>query len=156
MKVLVKGDWSQAKIIFPKDADFITGDLGHIPPYDAAFLGHYLPTFKQHECVVYLKEIYPMLKNMGEIWVTVPSLEWAAREIVTKDNPSIITPFMIYGTEEEPYRCGFTLFWLRVVVQGAGFIVRKAVQEVYKIGVDDEKFDAVQNLVIGMKYDEGT
>lgn len=154
MKVLVKGDWAQAKQIFPKDTTFITGEVGDIPPYDAVFLGHYLQTLEHERVIPALEEFYNKLINNGEIWITTPSLDWIAREIVVKDEPMVLVPFMLYGSSKEPYRTGFTLLWLRVVVQSAKFIVRKAIQEVFNIGIDGgERYQAVQNLVIGLKHE---
>ena len=152
MKVLVKGDWSQASTLFPQDSVF--DDTGENPPYDAAFLGHYLQTLNLSDVVPYLKELALLLDVGNEIWVTVPSLEWAAREIVTKDEPSVIIPLLIYGAVSDPHHCGFTMMWLRVALENAGFTTRKAVQEGYQLNIDGiGEYMAVQNLVIGMKYD---
>jgi hypothetical protein len=150
MKVLVKGDWSQAHTIFPQDSVF--DDIGKNPPYDAAFLGHCLQMLNLSEVVPYLKEVADLLGELAEVWVTVPSLEWAAREIVTKDEPSVVIPLALYGPTSDPHRCGFTLMWLRVAMEGAGFTTRKAVQEAYQLNIDGiGEYMAVQNSVIGMK-----
>lgn len=156
MKVLLSGDAEHARgTIFPEDAEYFTSyaQAQDAAPLDAIYLGHDLQKSDRKYVVDVLKDYRDLLREYGELYVTVPSLEWTARELLQVDEPSLAAYHNLYGTEEEPHRSGFVLLWLRVAMQEAGFMVRHATQELYKMTAGDKVYPNVQNLVIGARYD---
>ena len=124
--------------------------------FDAIYCSHVLEHIPRAEVINTLKNLVAPLKPGGELWVIVPAMEWAARELL-KDTPSpVVVPF-IYGgqsNEWQYHKCGFTLNLLRQLFVLAGFVPRQAYQSPFTITSGDKDFPALQNIVIGMKYVE--
>ena len=158
MKVLPLGSDTQAKEIFPPDTEF---DKAYHPGkknyYNIIFLGHFLQFKDRREISPFLKQLRESLVEDGELWVTVPSLEYAALQILKDDNPSFDAFTALYGDDANPHKCGFRLLELRLVVTNAGYEVRRAVQEGYKIGMitkdGTQEMLSMQNLVIAARHD---
>ena len=76
------------------------------------------------------------LKSGGEIVIFVPSLEWAAVQILSPErNPALI--LHLYGTQTKPsefHSCAFTLLDLRSMCSLAGIAVTHASTCEYMIG----------------------
>jgi len=158
MKVLTLGSDTQAKEVFPADTEFDKAfHPGKKAHYDAIFLGHYLQQKDRKEVPALLKEIRGALVEDGELWVTVPSLEYAALQILKDDNPSMDAFTALYGDDANPHKCGFRLLELRLVLLNAGYEVRRAIQEPYKIRMNTQagaqEILSMQNLVIGIRHD---
>lgn len=74
-----------------------------------------------------LQGIADRLEEGGEAHVFVPSLDWAARQMM-KAQPSPATEFVIYGPQYqgEVYQSGWTIIALRSYMHRCGFIVTAA------------------------------
>jgi hypothetical protein len=153
MKVLTLGSDTQAKETFPADTEFDKAlHPGKKNYYDAVFLGHYLQTKDRKEVPEILKNIYPILKEDGELWATVPSLEFAALQILKDDNPNFTYFTALWGADDQPNKCGFRLLDLRMVVTNTGYLVRRAIQEAYQESINGQPMLTMQNLVIAVKH----
>ena len=76
-----------------------------------------------------IKALHNALTRKGELYLTVPSIEWAFEEIMVKDQPSPLVWDAIYGrqrSEGELHLCGFTLADLRSILVSNGFVVLDA------------------------------
>jgi len=158
-KVLVYG-FGNYNDLFP-GCDITELDDGNIPEkidddYEIVYLGHILQRYPRDQVGTIIKQFAEYLKPYGEMWVVVPSLEWAARELYTQDHPGMIPYVMVYGNSFDPHLSGFTLNWLRVAMQVNGLIVRKAVQEWVHIKEGDNEMKVMQNLCIAYKPKQET
>jgi predicted SAM-dependent methyltransferase len=122
--------------------------------FDMIVLDHVLQQFNRRdvpEAIEYYKE---KLKTGGDMIVTTPSLEWACSEIVTNDNPSAMVYLSLYGDDNVQNRSGFTLNWLRAILERAGFYTKIAIGEWYIAEVNGQREKAMKNTVIGTKMPE--
>ena len=144
------------KDLFP-DCDITVLDDNNLPEqieegsYEIVYLGHILQRYPREQVGEIIKQFITYLKPYGELWVVVPSLEWAAKAVYSKDQPGIVPYVMLYGRDDDPHLSGFTLNWLRVAMQVNGLVVRKAVQEYVHVMDGDVETKAVQNFCIGFK-----
>lgn len=151
MRVLALGDQSQRSMYFPEDTEYVD-EL----PYEAALLASTLQTVQRTQVTQVLQTLYDDLPDGGRLVVTVPSLEWACTEIVTKADISLGAYMSIYGTEGEPFLTGFTLLWLRRCMEEAGFVIVEARTESFKMrftmGEIKTEEIAKQHIAIGVKH----
>ena len=150
MRVLAIGDPTQRSMYFTDDTEFVNEE-----PFEAALLASVLQTLPRNKVQEALENIYNLLPDGGRIIVTVPSLEWACRNVVTQNDISLAAYIAIYGVEGEPHLTGFTLLWLRRSLEEAGFIVVEARSEgfkmQFKMGALKTEEPASQHIAVGIK-----
>lgn len=123
--------------------------------FDIVFLSHVLEHIdraKVFDTVTYLKSA---LKDGGELWLIVPSLEWVGQEL-SKDKPSPITLAALYGSQSNEWqyhKTGFTLFQLRTLIEKAGMIPRQAYQGPFTVEMNNKEYPAVQNIIVAKRWD---
>ena len=125
--------------------------------FDIVYMSHVLEHIDRMKVINAFRYTISALKNMGEVWVVVPSLEWAANEVLQKRD-GIHVQGMIFGGQNHPldfHRVGFTLFGLRQLMELCGLLIRKAYQSPFEIVMADRKFNCIQNVVIAIRYDNG-
>ncbi len=155
MRVLALGDKSQAAMFFGEDAEYINET-----PFEAVFLGSHLQTVQRHQVVTVLEKLAVELPDGGRIIATVPSLEWACKEIVIRDPEELgLAPYIsIYGTEEELCKCGFTMAWLRLCFEEVGMLVVSATSEWFTMhigmGEASKEERAMQHVIIALKREK--
>lgn len=166
-----KGYWPDANVL-TLDADpdthpDVLGDLFHVPEPDASFdrilASHVLEHVEYKRVNEALTELARLLAPGGELHVFVPSLEWAARQILS-ESPSPATIMHLYGLQSTPWqyhKAGFTLMALRQVVSSVGLNVAVARRAIYKVvGKDAQgkpvEFECEQHYVVGVKPKEVT
>lgn len=158
--------WPGAEVL-TLDADAgthpdVVGDLFSVPEPDNSFdrilLSHVLEHVEYKRVHEALVELARLLAVGGELHIFVPSLEWAARQILS-DQMSPATIMHIYGLQSTPWqyhKAGFTLLALRGVVGGAGLNVAIARRSIYHITGTNAQgepvdFEAEQHYVVGVK-----
>ncbi len=123
--------------------------------FDIVYASHVLEHIDRNKIIPTLVNISRALKNLGEMWVIVPSLEWGAQEVL-KGSQSPALQGLIFGGQNNSWdyhRTGFTLASLRTLFEIVGLVIRKAYQSPFKIGMDAEEYVCIQNIVIGARYD---
>lgn len=124
--------------------------------FDIVYVSHVLEHIDRSFVIGTFINLSAALKNLGEMWIIVPSMEWAAQEILNQRDGRHIQG-MIWGgqnTSWDYHRCGFTLSALRQLFELTGLVVRKAYQSPFGIVLDgDKQVNCVQNVVIGAKYE---
>jgi len=123
--------------------------------FDIVYMSHVLEHIDRDKVINTFRYTISALKNMGEAWIIVPSLEWAAGEIIKK-NDGIHIQGMLYGSQLAPlefHRVGFTLMGLRQLAEVCGLLVRKAYQAPFDVHLAERRFHCVQNVVVAMRYD---
>lgn len=123
--------------------------------FDIVYVSHILEHIDRMKVIDTFRNISGAVRNMGEVWVVVPSLEWAANEIINR-REGIHVQGVLYGGQDHPldyHRVGFTLASLRQMVELCGLIVRKSYQSPFTTIFDNKSYQCLQNVVIGMRYD---
>jgi predicted SAM-dependent methyltransferase len=121
--------------------------------FDAAICFHFLEHVDRALVISVMINIAGAVKPGGVVWVTVPSFEWAAREIMAgRDNSAV--QYIVFGAQYNPWdyhRIGFTLGALKEVITRAGLEIEVACQQEIIVHVQDAKCEALQNLVKARK-----
>ena len=123
--------------------------------FDLVVCSHVLEHIPRIKVPSTFKNIHKTVKNMGELWVLVPSMEWAAREIV-EGRHSLAVEANVFGSQMDDYqyhKCSFTLSALRHLFDEAGLLVKKAYQSPYLVAFDNVEQLCIQNIVIGARVD---
>ena len=123
--------------------------------FDVVYASHVLEHIPRMQVVEVVRNLAKALKDGGELWFVVPSLEWIAQEIYRGRYDPIVLGF-IYGGQSDEYdyhKCGFTLIGLRSLLKLAGLVERKAYQSIFTMTIGEDEFQAIQNVVIGMRHD---
>lgn len=164
------GPKPQAKIMWPDatietlDADTkynptYVADCQSIPDklfgkYDHVLASHVLehvPYFQTHETLVHWSML---VKPGGLLHIIVPSLEWAAKEVLS-GHPSMAIFGHLYGgltTQWDAHYNGFWMKRLRAEMEYAGLAVENAASMPYKIkAMNGEVVDAEQHYAAGRK-----
>lgn len=155
LKVLAQGDIERVRQRYGGDGIEIVDDF---PPkegeYDLIVLDHLLQQAKRTQAPKIIEFYKKALKVGGELIVITPSLEWIAQQILSDDNPPLIVYLNLFGVDQEPHLSGYTLYWLRLLLQSAGLRVRSASGEWYIGRINDAQYEVMQNVVVGVKVDE--
>lgn len=122
--------------------------------YDGILASHILEHIAYRDTQPTLDAWARLLAPKGELHVLVPSLEWAAIQLLS-DNPSPATLGNIFGgqnTEWDFHRSGFTMRLLRSMFDRTGLATRVAKTGLFQIGVGETIFDVEQHYVMGVKH----
>jgi len=112
----------------PPDSDLIE-------KYDIVHCSHMLEHVNRNKVMTTITNLAKMVKVGGELWVIVPSMEWAAREIIS-NRESVYVQMMLYGGQNSEYdfhRVGFTLITLRQLLDAIGLVIRQAHQSIFSL-----------------------
>jgi hypothetical protein len=123
--------------------------------FDIVYVSHVMEHIDRIRVIQTLVYLSKALKNLGEMWVIVPSMEWGAQEILA-GRDGLHIQGLIFGGQNTPWdyhRCGFTLSALRTLFDLIGLVVRKAYQSPFGIELGENVVNCVQNVVIGARYD---
>lgn len=154
-----------AKIIHlntdPEQYHDILADAANIPAelhekFDAVFASHVLEHFSYWQTNNVLEGWIKCIKPGGELHIVVPSLEWAAREVLS-ENPSPAVYAQLYAgqvNQWDVHYTGFTMRKLRQLFEKLGVNCHTATTGVYHIRVGSVgEFEAHQHYVAGVKGD---
>lgn len=134
------------------DEGWLTGD-DHAGEFDLIWMSHVLEHLPLRVVPRALARLAGMLAPQGQLHIKVPSLEWAAWEIVREtDNPVVL--FHLYGSQQDEWQhhlWGYTLPALRAYLERAGLALAVATRQTYHIGYSDQVYPAEEHLVIGVK-----
>jgi len=134
-----------------------------VQPFDNIVMSHVLEHLDIQKVPNILNKLWKLVRyydhatEQGQVLIKVPSMEWAAKEIVNeKANPVVM--FHIYGAQFNQFqihRWGYTMPSLRAFMRGAGFTEFQAGVSQYQIYLGDQPFPAIENVVIGIKLQNG-
>lgn len=163
----------QAQYVFP-DAEITTldawedykpdivGQANNLPEvlggrkFDVIFASHILEHIPYWDVDRVLSEWVSCINEGGSVHIVVPSLEWAARQILS-EKPSRATIPHLYAGIVNPYDVhlgGFTLRLLRAKMEKAGLAIARSVTGDYTILIGEEEMLAEQHYVAGYKLSE--
>ena len=162
------GPKPQAQMVWP-DAELVTIDANPdanadykidasvIPDelqgqFDHVLASHVLEHFPWHQTVPVLKEWIKLLKRGGDLNIIVPSLEWAAREILSEQPSPAVIPHLYAGVvnQWDVHVSGFTMRHLRTVMEAVGLRVDLARSAPYTIMAIGKPYQAEQHFIRGV------
>jgi predicted SAM-dependent methyltransferase len=123
--------------------------------FDGIFASHVLEHFPWWDIPRLLANWVTCLNPGGSIHIVVPSLEWAAKQILS-ETPSPALQGHLYSDMSTPYHIhvgGFTMRLLRTQLEKAGLAVGTATTAEYQIQAYGEIHVAEQHYVAGYKID---
>lgn len=155
--------FSGAKIVTldvdEKQQPDIVADAANMPAtlynkLDGLLASHVLEHFSYWQTEKVLEGWVKCLKDGGELHILVPSLEWAAREVLS-ENPSPAVYAQLYAgqvNQWDVHYTGFTMRKLRQLMERVGINCHTAKTGVYHIRVGSMgEFEAHQHYVAGVK-----
>ena len=124
--------WPHARITYldidPEFKPDIVADAAHLPgnlagKFDAIFSSHVLEHFSYRDTVDVLVGWGKCLKKCGRVVTIVPSLEWAAKEIMTGNPSPVVWPHLFAGnsSQYDHHLNGFTQQSLKLDFEKAGY-----------------------------------
>lgn len=127
--------------------------------FDRVVASHVLEHLALGEVAPALREVWRVLKVGGEAHIFVPSIEWAARQVLA-EHPSPILFFHLYGSQQTPWqfhKCGFTMLALRTRMADAGLVPMAAQRAIYYVDNttgdgQTTRYEAEQHYVVGVKH----
>ncbi|HEY6022120.1 MAG TPA: hypothetical protein VIY48_20300 [Candidatus Paceibacterota bacterium] len=137
----------------------IVGDAAEMPPelygkLDGLLASHVLEHFSYWKTNEVLAGWIRCLKEGGELHILVPSLEWAAREVLS-ERPSPAVYAQLYAgqvNQWDVHLTGFTMRKLRALFEQSGISVHTARTGVYHLRVGNlGEFEALQHYIAGVK-----
>lgn len=157
-------EWQGAKIITldidKKQNPDIVADAANMPQMlkgqlDGLLASHVLEHFSYWKTEEVLKGWVDCLKDGGELHILVPSLEWAAREVLSeKPSPAVYAQLFAGQVNEwDVHLTGFTMRKLRQLMDRVGIKTQVARTGVYhvRVGTAPHEFEALQHYVAGTK-----
>lgn len=155
--------WKGAKIL-TLDVDeklkpSIVADAADMPPelygkLDGLLASHVLEHFSYWKTDDVLANWVRCLKDGGELHILVPSLEWAAREVLS-EQPSPAVYAQLYAgqvNQWDVHLTGFTMRKLRQLFEKSGLATHTARTGVYHVRVGAlGEFEAHQHYIAGVK-----
>lgn len=129
-----------------------------ISRFDLVFMSHVLEHIDRGKVENAVRNVSRALKNGGEIWIMVPSLEWVVERFDPFKGTDMVLHAMLYGGQQSEFdyhRCAFTLFDLRMIFDRVGLVTRRAYQTTFLLEdlSHDVAKECVQNVIIGMRND---
>lgn len=125
-----------------------------IGKFDGFLASHVLEHFSYWNTETVLAGWVKCLKDGGELHILVPSLEWAAREVLS-ERPSPAVYAQLYAgqvNQWDVHYTGFTMRKLRQLMERVGISVHTAKTGVYHIRVGSlGEFEAHQHYIAGVK-----
>ena len=121
--------------------------------YDHVLASHVLEHFPWFMTDKVLLEWKKVVKPGGYLHVIVPSLEWAAKQILSEHPSKAIYPHMKAGqtTQYDYHLSGFMMRSLRSIFDIVGMAVVRARSGAYTIKVVGELMEAEQHYICGQK-----
>jgi hypothetical protein len=119
--------------------------------FDRIFVSNSLPELERDAVMKFLDKAYNALIDGGELVVQVPMAEFAAKRLFT-NKADAMTYYMLYGSDEHPFRACYTMMQIRTLLSRAGFYVKEATEAILKLTtVTGEALDLPVHSLIAAK-----
>lgn len=149
---------SMAKTLWP-DAEITSWDYTSPLPekffgtFDIVFSNNVLQRSSYHIMISLLTLYSACLNEGGQVHIIVPSLEWAAREVLS-EKPSPVSMIMLWGGQggdNSVHMSGFTMRGLRSYLEKVGLFVTAAKTDQYTLQVNGKDHQTEQHYVCAVK-----
>ena len=121
--------------------------------FDRIFVSNCLPELDRDAVMTFFEKARKALVVGGELAIQVPMAEYAARQLFTnKADP--MTYYMLYGSDEHPFRACYTMMQLRTLLARANFNVREATEAILKLTTTaGENIDLPVHSLVAVRND---
>ena len=121
--------------------------------FDRIFVSNCLPELDRDAVMTFFDKARKALVVGGELAIQVPMAEYAARQLFTnKADP--MTYYMLYGSDEHPFRACYTMMQLRTLLARANFNVREATEAILKLTTTaGENIDLPVHSLVAVRND---
>jgi len=129
------------------------GDMEYKEMFDAILASHVLEHFPYYRTIDVLTRWKDALIKDGKLIIIVPSWEWSARQVLSETPSKAIWGHTFAGqtNEWDVHRAMFKLSHLRVILEKIGMNVIEARTSKYTLMVGNERVEAEQHEIIGVK-----
>lgn len=119
--------------------------------YDRVLCRHSLSILEPETIPATFDKLAELLADWGELWVITPALEYFAAQCYS-ESPAPVFHQVVFGSPMAHNRCGFTLAWLRSLVETENLSIQQARQQKWEIPYQDTVIPVLENIVIGRKF----
>jgi len=121
--------------------------------FDRIVLSNCIPELTKNQVMPFLEMIHSILIPKGEVWVHVPLAEYACKQIFT-NKATLLTFYMLYGNDDQPFRACYSLLNIRLIMERAGFIVRSATEGMLELKTSTgEKYNLPIHSLVATKLE---
>lgn len=122
--------------------------------YDRVVMSNTIPELPKNRVMEILEMVYKVLRPRGELLVHVPLAEFACKQIFT-NKATMLTYYMLYGNDDQPFRACYSLLNIRLLIERAGFIVRSATEAFLELQTTTgEKYNLPVHSLVATKYEQ--
>ena len=124
--------------------------------FDRVYVSNAIPELPRDEVMPFLDKLRKTIAIGGELIVQVPMAEYACKQIFM-NKPDLMTYYMLYGNDAQPFRACYTMMQIRTLLARAGFNIREATEAILKLTTTTgEVVDLpVHSLVAGLSSNPG-
>lgn len=121
--------------------------------FDRIFVSNSLPELGRDEVMKFLDRAREALAEGGKLSIQVPMAEYAAKQLFTnKADP--ITYYMLYGSDEHPFKACYTMMQIRSLLARAGYNVTEASEAILQLkSVTGEIIDLPVHSLVAVRND---
>ena len=121
--------------------------------FDRIFVSNSLPELGRDEVMKFLERAREALAEGGKLSIQVPMAEYAAKQLFTnKADP--MTYYMLYGSDEHPFKACYTMMQIRSLLARAGYNVTEASEAILKLKtIEGEVIDLPVHSVTAVRND---
>ena len=121
--------------------------------FDRIFVSNSLPELGRDEVMRFLDRARDALAEGGKLSIQVPMAEYAAKQLFT-NKADQITYFMLYGTDDHPFKACYTMMQIRSLLARAGYNVTEASEAILKLKtIEGEVIDLPVHSVTAVRND---
>lgn len=125
--------------------DYIATDYDE--PFDMILCVHALQTLWADEIGPVIIKLLKDLKDRGELRIHVPATEQALKSMLRQQQDPMAF-YMVWGTKDNPFHSGFTLLWLRALIEQAGAVIRLADMGIFTVKQGEKDVKGVEHVVV--------
>jgi hypothetical protein len=119
--------------------------------YDRVICRHSLSVLEPETIPETFDKLTELVADWGELWVITPALEYFAAQCYS-EMPAPVFHQVVFGSKQAHNRCGFTLAWLRGLIESENLSIQQARQQKWEIPYQDTVVPVLENVVIGRKF----
>jgi hypothetical protein len=119
--------------------------------FDRVLCRHSLSLLEPETIPTTFDKLASLVDDWGELLIITPALEYFAAQCYS-DAPAPVFHQVVFGSKQAHNRCGFTLAWLRNLVETCNLQILRASQQKWEIPYMDTTIPVLENVVVGKKF----
>lgn len=125
--------------------------------FDLAYMSHVLEHIPWRDTVSVANEVAKLVKQGGYFLISVPSIEWACREVL-RGNFNLVVMMTFYGGQDDEWlyhRCGFTKPTLEMLADKIGMKIYSLRDTNVVVLMNSSNGHAMQHVLLMRKESDG-